>query len=212
MSRYTPVQQLAANLLLKKPQSAPETAKALEVTEEEAKKALEALLKVGVAEVSGSQYALKAHIIEEMRRRQELKEKDKFKIRVRAVIEVQSVSEQLLKKAMEDLAKGLRQSPVFTIYRLETGQPQEQDDLWSSYLDAEFSVQDFASLVKFIFLYGPSSLEVLKPEKIELGNYDFEDGLLEMIDISSKYAGFVAERLKKEELEQFNRKLFGQNG
>ena len=49
---------------------------------------------------------------------------------------------------------------------------------------------------------------VIKPEKIEFASGELQDGLILISDMVHSYTEFIATRLNKEELSEFNRKLY----
>jgi DNA-binding HxlR family transcriptional regulator len=156
-----------------------------------------------------TKYKIKKSILEEVQKRKEIMEQDKFKIRVKAIIEVQAIEKELLKKQLDKIEEALKKEQNFTVYAAEKAEIIQEGEHFSSYLEVDLTVKDFSSLVRLMFFYGPTSVEVLRPEKIELGLDDLQDGLLEISSMVQAYTEFIAKRLNQEELAEFNKKLFG---
>jgi len=70
------------------------------------------------------------------------------------------------------------------------------------------SIKDFPSLIRFLFYYGPTNIEIIKPKKLEFNHFEFQEGLIELADIFQKYADFFTKHLTREELDKFNDSLY----
>ncbi len=102
----------------------------------------------------------------------------------------------------------MKKDSNFTLYNLDKAPIEKQGDYYSTYFEINFSVKDFASLIRFMFFYGPSSVEVVKPAKIEFSAQDLQDGLMETADMVQKYSSAIHKLLNREELERFNAELY----
>ena len=210
-SRFTPEQKRIALLLMHSPKTAEELNKQLNIPYSRLMEELKGMLKLKVVEKEAgfpTKYMLKENIAVEVKRRQKIAEEDQFKIRLKAFVEMQAIEENLLKKQLDKLEKVMRADQAFTIYSLERAPIEKNGEYYSSFVEANFTVKDFVSLVRFMFFYGPSAVEVIKPERIEFSAQDLQDGLLDISAMVQKYASFIAKRLNKEELDQFYEKLF----
>jgi hypothetical protein len=171
---------------------------------------LKAMLRLGVIEKQGfpTRYALKQNIAEEVQKRKKIAESDFNKLRLRAFIEMQAIEESLLKKQLDKLEESLNQDKNFTLYNIDKMPIEKQDEYYSTYFEVNFSTKDFASLIRFMFFYGPSSMEVVKPAKIEFSAQDLQDGLMEAADMVQKYSSAIHKLLNRDELEKFNIGLY----
>ncbi|MDD3083696.1 MAG: hypothetical protein PHP82_01605, partial [Candidatus ainarchaeum sp.] len=104
---------------------------------------------------------------------------------------------------VKKIKEALEKEKDFTIYDIEEAEPIEEDELFSSYLEINLSLKNFPTLIKFLFYYGPTSIEVIKPSKIEINQFEFQEGLIELSEIFQKYANFFTEHLNQEELTKF---------
>ncbi len=209
-SRFTDEQKKIALLLIHSPRTAEELNKQLNIPYNKLMEELKEMMKLKVVEKEGfpTKYKLREDIAEEVKRRKKIAEDDQYRIRLKAFIEMQAIEEELLKKQLGKLEEALKSDSDYTIYSLEKAEVEKLEENYSSFIEVNFSIRDFVALVKFMFFYAPSSLEVIKPEKIDFSAQDFQDGLMDMADMLQKYSTFIAKRLNKEELDQFYSKLY----
>jgi len=211
MPRFNESQKKIAVLLLHESKTAEDLRQQLNIPYDKLMNELRAMLKLEViAKEEGypTKYSLKKEIYTAVRKRKMIAETDKNKLRLRINIEVQAIQESLLKKQLQEIQDTIKKEDVFTIYDLTEAEPIQQGEHYSSYLDINLSVKDFHALMRLMFLYGPTSIEVLKPEKIEFSSGELQDGLIVISDIVHSYTEYIARHLNKEELEQFNKKLY----
>jgi hypothetical protein len=171
---------------------------------------LKAMLRLDVIEKVGfpTRYSLKKNIAEEVQKRKKIAETDFNKLKLRAFIEMQAIEEDLLKKQIQRFEETMNKDKSFTVYGLEKAPIEKQGAYYSTYFEVNFTVKNFAALMRFLFYYGPSSLEVIKPAKIEFSAQDLQDGLLEAADMVQKYSATVHKLMNREELAKFNAELY----
>ena len=63
-------------------------------------------------------------------------------------------------------------------------------------------------MVKFMYFYGPTSVEVLKPQKVVLAMDDLQDALMEMAEMIQSYNEAMLKSMAKSELEDFAKNLY----
>lgn len=210
MARFTEEQKRIALLLIHGPKTAEELNGQLNIPFNKLTDELKAMIKLGVIEKQGfpTKYSLKKNIATEVQKRKKIAETDLNKLRIRAFIEMQAIEEELLKKQLQKLEETMDKDKSFTLYNLDKAKVEKQGDYYSTYFEINFSVKDFASLIRFMFFYGPSSVEVVKPAKIEFSAQDLQDGLMETADMVQKYGNAIHKLLSREELEKFNTELY----
>ncbi len=210
MAKYTEEQKRIALLLIHGSKTAEELNSQLNIPFNKLSDELKAMLRLGVIEKVGfpTKYALKKNIAEEVQKRKKIAETDLNRLRLRAFIEMQAIEETLLKKQVQQFEEAMNKDKSFTVYSLEKAPIEKQGEYYSTYFEVNFSVKDFASLMRFLFYYGPSSLEVIKPAKIEFSAQDLQDGLLEAADMVQKYSATVHKLMNREELAKFNADLY----
>ncbi len=210
MPRFTEEQKKIALLLVHGPKTAEEINPQLSIPFNKLTDELKAMIKLGVIEKQGfpTKYALKKNIVSEVQKRKRIAESDLNKLRVRAFIEMQAIEEDLLKKQLDRLEEAMGEDKSFTLYSLDRAQIEKQGEYYTTYFELNFSVKDFASLVRFMFFYGPSSVEVVKPAKIEFSAQDLQDGLMSMADMVQKYSTTIHKLMNRKDLEEFNKSLY----
>jgi hypothetical protein len=82
------------------------------------------------------------------------------------------------------------------------------EEHYSTFVEINLSVQDFRALVRLMFFYGPTSVEVIKPQKIEFALDDFQDGLLDLGEMIHGYSEYIMGLLSRQQIEEFNQRLY----
>lgn len=197
-------------LLLNSPKTEEELNKQLNLPHDVLVQELKEMLKMKVISKEGypTVYKIKPEISEEVDRRKKIADSDAFKLRLRAIIELQAIEESLLIKHLNKLSDGLKKEKNLTIYALDKAKVEVVDEYYSSFIEVNFSVRNFSTLMNFMFFYAPSSIEVIKPDRIEFSAYDFQDGLVALAEMFQKYAEYVEKMMSKHELEQFYEQLY----
>jgi len=210
MVKYTDTQKRIALLLMHEPKTVEELSNQLNIPYDELMEELKPMLKLELIEKEGypTKYRLKQQIKEEVKRRKELSEEDKNKLRLLATIEVQAIEEELLKKQLKEIKEAIMREEDFLIYDIREAEPVQQNEYQSSFLEINLSVKDFRALMRLMFLYGPVAVEVIKPQKFETTMDDLQDGLMAVVEIVHTYTDYIARKMSKEELEEFTKKLY----
>lgn len=212
MVHFTDEQKKIALLLLNEPKTEEALNKQLNIPYDKLTVELKNMLKLNLISKEGypTKYRLRQEIIDEVQKRKKIAEKDAFRLRVRGIIEFKAIEENLLKRHMDKIVDALKKEPNFTIYSVTKADAVEDkgDEMFSSFIEANLSVKDFPSLIRFLFYYAPSTIEVIKPDKIDFSNYEFQEGLLSLTEIFQKYADFISKHLTKEELNGFYKELY----
>lgn len=212
MVTLTEMQKKIASSLVDSPKTAEQLSKELEKPYSEVLEELKSLISINLVSKQGypTSYKLFENIRNELLRRRELSESDENKIRLQVAIEMKAIETDLMKKQFERLEKTMKSEPDFTVYSTKVAEPIKDGEYYSGFLEANLSLKDFRSLVKLVFFYGPASIEVIQPAKIELRADDFQDGLIDMADMVNGYAEYILKLMNREELSQFTRKLYSQ--
>ena len=210
MAKFSEEQKKIALLLLHEPKTVEELNKQLNIPYNKLTEEMKSMLKMGVVSKEGfpTKYRLKENIASEVLRRKQLAEEDTNAMRIRAYIEMQAIEENLLKKNMDRIADALKKESNFVVYSLEKAKIVREGEYCMSYIEVNLSVKDFVTLINFMFFYTPSSIEIIKPEKVSFMAQDLQDGLVDMADMINKYSAYIAKIINKEELEKFNQSLY----
>jgi len=210
MSRFSEEQKRIALLLLHEAKTAEDLNKQLSIPYNKLVDELKAMLKLGVIEREGypTKYRLKKNIASEVQRRKKIAEEDMNKLRLHAFIEMHAIEPELLKKQIAKIKETIQKDKVFTVYSIEEAEVAKEGEYYSTFLDINFSVKDFPALIRFMFFYGPSSMEVIKPDRVELSARDLQEGLVDLADMIQKYSGYITKILNQEELQKFHEQLY----
>jgi len=210
LSRFTEEQKKIALLLLYSPKTVEDMNKQLNIPFDDLNKNLKKMVKLKLVKVEGypQKYKLMENIVEAVKRRKEVQETDPFDLRLKAIIEFKAVEEEFLKKSMDELEEGIKKEKTFTIYDIFRAEAIKEDTQYTSYLEINFSAKDFTALVKFMYFFGPSSIEVLKPKKVVLAMDDLQDALMEIAEMVQTYNQAMLKSMNKDELDEFAKNLY----
>jgi hypothetical protein len=145
-------------------------------------------------------YHLSDEIKKTLERRKELSENDKNLIRVSIIIESKSDDKTVLREAMEKILKSLKEDSAYFVYDSTLADIVVHDDLFSTYISAEVSCADLFNLFRLIYYYGVTAIDVLKPEKLNVGISDLQNSLQTIVDMVHGYAGMIYDLKKKNEI------------
>lgn len=103
-------------------------------------------------------------------------------IRARAFIEVMAVDEDTTSSALEKHIEKIKSQDGIEVYQEDLDEPEEVENppekvpqAFSQIAEIEFLISSVKNLITFTFLYGPSSVEVLEPEDIDLSMSELQD-------------------------------------
>ncbi|MDO8538427.1 MAG: hypothetical protein Q7S21_06080 [archaeon] len=211
-TRFSEQQKKIALALVNDAKTAEDLQKELKANLTQLSEDLKKMMKLELVEkLSGypTKYELKKHIIQALQKRKEIQEKDAFKLRLKALIEVHAIEKTLVEKQLNEIIATLKKETDFTIYDSFKEEIVKEGEYYSTFLDVNLSVKDFRALMRLMFLYGPSSIEILKPEKWEISMDALQDGLMMVAETVQGYTDYIARKMNQSELMSFNAKLFG---
>jgi len=210
LARFNYLQTKIAVALVKGGRGVSELGKMLGEPDTAIERELKEMEKHGLAAREGDFYALKPGIVKEIKRRKELEEQDFFKVRLKAFVEAQAVSEGEVSKLLAELKEKMEKDPDYKIYNTEDGAPAKQEGYYSGFVEVNFSAKDFNAMIKFVLVFGPSTIEVIKPRKAEFSAFELQEGLMDLTDWAYKYNSLIKRYMKREQIESFNKTLFQQ--
>ncbi|MBN2127154.1 MAG: hypothetical protein JW703_02045 [Candidatus Diapherotrites archaeon] len=212
VSMFSEEQKLIAVKLSRGAKSADELAKELEMPYDKLVLELKKMIKLNLIESKDNppKYFLSKEIQENLNKRKEISEDDSFKLKLKILIEAISMEEELLKKQLESIADSMKKEKDFTVYDSFIEEAVEDKELnrYSSFLEATLSVKDFKALVRLMYFYGPSSVEVIKPAKLEINLSDLQDGLVDMAQMIHAYNTQILDMMNRKELRDFHNKIY----
>jgi len=208
---FTLMEKLIALELLSEAKTEQELIKALskkeEFSEEKFRKALNHLKELEFIEEKEGKLNLSKELLDEFKKRKEIEEKDSFRLKIHAFIEIQAIERNLLEQQIEKIEEALKKEKDFTIYSLHKEEIIKLEENYSSFIDVVLSFKNFQALIKFILFYGPTSIEIIKPERIEFSAFELQEGLLDLIGMLQKYAAVTLKLMNRQELNEFYKKL-----
>jgi hypothetical protein len=212
MAAFSDEQKKIALLLLREPKTEEELNKQLNIPHDKLTVELKGMIKLGLISKEGypTKYKLKQEIIDEVHKRKKIAEEDAFRLRINAIIELKAIEENLLKKHAKKIMEAIKKEKNFTIYSLTLAEiiEEEEDEMYSTFIEVNLSLRDFPTLIRFLFYYGPTSIEVIKPTKIEFSNFEFQEGIMQLADIFQKYANYLEKNITEKEMEKFYKNLY----
>jgi len=210
MAGFSDEQKKIALVLLSEPKTEEELHNQLNIPYDKLEVELKQMIKLGLINKEGypTKYRLRQDIIDELNKRKKIADTDSFKIKIRAIIELKAIEKNLLKKHLDKIKSAIESENSFTVYGVNVAEIVEDDDMYSSFIEVTLTVKDFPSLMKFLFYYGPTSVEVMKPSKIEFSQFEFQEGLVTLSEIFQKYADFAMKHLNKEEIDRFYKDMY----
>ncbi|MBS3057581.1 MAG: hypothetical protein J4415_03035 [Candidatus Diapherotrites archaeon] len=212
MAQLSELQKRIGAQLQRRPGTMEEMQSSLKIGSSELSAELKQMLKLGLIEKLPGfpiKYALRKGISSELERRKGIEVEDPNKLRLKIIIEIQAIEENLLKKQIDDITKALGKEETFTIYALEPAEIIKEGEHYSSYLDVNLSVKNFKALVRLMFFYGPTSVEVIKPKEYKFSAADLQDALVDFAQMVHNYTEYITKLMNRKELDEFYGKVFG---
>jgi len=173
-----------------------------DASSEELSNALKSMLRLKLIRKDGYpvRYSISEDISNKLADRRHISENDKNLLRVSIIIESKADNKAALSKAMENIADGLKKDKVYNVYELEVAEIVVHDGLFSTYITSELSCPDIASIIRLIYYYGVTSIDLIKPEKLQVHMSDIQTTMMTVVDMAHGYADIIF-KLKRELVE-----------
>jgi len=144
-------------------------------------------------------YTLSKDILDKLKSRKEMSGTDSNPIRVSIIIESMASDKGALREGMQKIENLLKEDKSYFVYDCSLADIviQEQTGLFSTYIEAEVSCQDFNSLLRLVYYYGVTAIDVLKPDKLVIPISDLQEALFTIVDMTHGYAEIIY-KLKQE--------------
>src|SRR3989338_2372750 len=91
-------------------------------------------------------------------------------IRCRTIIEVLGKPKEHVESSIKDYVEHIKKDSELVILKEEFSEIKEQGKLWSQFVELELVVKGTNKLIGFCFEYMPSSIEIIKPESLDMSN------------------------------------------
>ncbi len=209
MAKFSDRQKKIAVELLNGNKTVQELSQILKIHEDDIKDSLNLMKELKLVSEKNEKFSLSEKIVKDLKNRQNLMEQDPFDIRISAIIEMQAVEKDLLQKTVNDLEKAIKKEKRFTVYSTNVDEVKELDTgYYSTLIDLNLTLKDFRSLIYFIYFYGPSSVEILRPNELKIKADDLQEGLMDALEMIHKYNNYVSKILSKEDVEKLMKKIY----
>jgi hypothetical protein len=117
-------------------------------------------------------------------------------IRSTMMIEALAVNRDAVKSALEKHVASMEGVKTNHIYKKEFGEPREVEKplpnvekAYSAVVELEMVSKNFETLLSMVMAFGPSSVELLEPKKLELDIGEAQGILVLAADIIHRFAG-----------------------
>jgi len=112
-------------------------------------------------------------------------------IQIRTIIEIAGFPKEHVEETMFKVIKNLKDNKNLKILKTSVAPVEEIKTMWSSFVELDAELPDFKELLNFCFDFTPSSIEILKPEKIEDNSEVFADFLNDLLARLHQYTAAV---------------------
>ncbi|MCD6399052.1 MAG: hypothetical protein J7L08_03980 [Candidatus Aenigmarchaeota archaeon] len=91
-----------------------------------------------------------------------------------SMIEVMAVGKDVTEEALKKHIEKIKKEKGIKIYKenfekaVKIGKQIEKKDIFTQVVELEFVIENLRKLSDFVIVYGPSALEILEPEKIQI--------------------------------------------
>jgi len=194
MVEYTEDQQKVAKHLLDGPKTIEELRKELDLSANTLNSALKELLKLKVVEREDSKYKLIDYITKKVKGGEKMEEKDidfRGKYRVKMIIEALSQDKEALQRQCDILENKISKEEKISVIDFEKGEILKQEENYTAFFDIEIETKTFKDVIHMIINYGPSSVELIEPEKLELNLNQSQELLNEISSAVHYYVAFI---------------------
>lgn len=110
-------------------------------------------------------------------------------IRTIMIFEIMGRPESYIKESIEKFSDKIGQEKDVKIINKKTAEVKkiEGQELFTTFAELEIETKDISALLRIIFNYMPSHIEIVSPDEFRLKNFDFGSILTEIIRIIHKY-------------------------
>lgn len=198
MVAFSPEQQQIARSLLNKQKTIEELREELGVPVTKLNEQLKQLIQMKLVEKTGeNKYKLIDYVLKGVNMPVEKKEGE-FVFNM--IVEGISNDEQALAKQMEVLESKLK-AEKFKLLKFEKSDVAHEKDSYTMFFNADIAVPEFSDIIYLIVQYGPSSVELLEPDKVELDLSQTQTVLNEVASAIHYYVSLIL-HLKHKELSE----------
>ena len=117
------------------------------------------------------------------------------KITINSMVEIVGTPKKHIEDTMQNVVKLIKENKKFELINQKIAEPkqitvpgaEQIKDVWSTYGEFEINFEKLEDIEKFCLDFMPSSIEILKPEKIQLASTDLEDFINDILQKLHQY-------------------------
>jgi len=117
------------------------------------------------------------------------------KITINSMIEIVGTPKKHIEDTMQNVIKLIKENKKFELIKQKIAEPKEVSvpgaeqvkDVWSTYGEFEVNFENLEDIEKFCLDFMPSSIEILKPEKLQLKATDLEEFINDILQKLHQY-------------------------
>jgi len=129
-------------------------------------------------------------------------------IKINFIIEGQSTSEALIVEKLKGIEKRMHDDREIVVEKCEIADVEEVDGVYNAYMDVVFVAVSMRKVLALLFATGPSVVEVLHPQQINLNMGEAQDILMDVSEMVHSYTSYILKMKNQKEIDEFNKKLF----
>ena len=124
-----------------------------------------------------------------------IKHRKMEKITINSMIEIVGTPKKHIEDTMQNVIKLIKENKKFELIKQKIAEPKEVSvpgaeqvkDVWSTYGEFEVNFENLEDIEKFCLDFMPSSIEILKPEKLQLKATDLEEFINDILQKLHQY-------------------------
>ena len=91
----------------------------------------------------------------------------------RTIIEIMGAPPEHIDRSLRDFVKSLKEWKGLHIRKSDYSEPQQQENLYSMFVELEIEAKDVTELLGFCIEAMPSTVDIVDPEELRFGSQDF---------------------------------------
>ncbi|MAG52484.1 MAG: hypothetical protein CMH62_00805 [Nanoarchaeota archaeon] len=104
-----------------------------------------------------------------------------MEIQIKAIIEILGKPKEHVEETLKKVLNELSERKGVTVLHKEVAETKELEKFFSTYVDLELKLDELDNLIDFCFDFLPSSVEILKPEKINMESHAFAEYMNDLL-------------------------------
>ena len=117
------------------------------------------------------------------------------KITINSMVEIVGTPKKHIEDTMQNVVKLIKENKKFELINQKIAEPkqitvpgaEQIKDVWSTYGEFEINFEKLEDIEKFCLDFMPSSIEILKPEKLQLPSAELEDFINDILQKLHQY-------------------------